>query len=91
MISLRLDAELDARVRAAAAARGESVSEFIRRAAAERADATPPEKSLRQRVEEIVNKDPIHGGGGGVAERASDVFGDMLVEQHKAKRRRFDS
>ncbi|MHB1577169.1 MAG: type II toxin -antitoxin system TacA 1-like antitoxin, partial [Candidatus Dormibacteria bacterium] len=37
---MRLDPELEGRLQRAAAIRGESLSEFIRRAAAERADAT---------------------------------------------------
>jgi uncharacterized protein (DUF1778 family) len=40
MRSLRLDSELDEKVRRAAAVKGESVSEFLRHAAAERAEET---------------------------------------------------
>ncbi|MBA3369128.1 MAG: DUF1778 domain-containing protein [Geodermatophilaceae bacterium] len=40
MKSLRIDPELERRLQRAAAVKGESLSEFIRRAAPERADTT---------------------------------------------------
>jgi hypothetical protein len=81
MRSLRLDPDLDERVQRAAALEGESVSEFIRHAAAERAD-------------EILTKHPsgrfadiagvVHGGGGR-ARRSGEVFAEG-VARDRAKR-----
>lgn len=86
MISLRLDPELDARVREAAAARGESVSEFIRRAAADRAATTVPTKNALELYNEIIGE-PLHGTGG-VARRTGEAFADLLMEKHTKKKRR---
>lgn len=60
MRSIRLDAELGARLQRAAAARGESLSEFIRRAAAERADATLAAQTTD--CDDVLGV--VHGGGG---------------------------
>jgi hypothetical protein len=61
MRSIRLDDELDARVRQAAAAEGASVSEFIRRAASDRADHTLA-NGASERLADVLGA--IHGGGG---------------------------
>jgi predicted DNA-binding protein len=61
MRSIRLDDELDSRVRQAAATEGASVSEFIRRAASERADHTLA-NSARERLADVIGT--VHGGGG---------------------------
>lgn len=81
MRSLRLDPDLDEKVQRAAAVRGESVSEFIRHAAAERADQT-----LGARPSEIFADvaGVIHGGGGH-ARKSGKAFSDALARKH-AKR-----
>ncbi|MGA2452061.1 MAG: ribbon-helix-helix protein, CopG family [Solirubrobacteraceae bacterium] len=61
MRSIRLDDELDMRVRQAAAAEGASVSEFIRRAASERADHTLA-TGASERLADVIGA--VHGGGG---------------------------
>jgi hypothetical protein len=61
MRSIRLDDELDARVRQAAMAEGASVSEFIRRAASERADHTLA-TGASERLADVLGA--VHGGGG---------------------------
>lgn len=75
MKSLRLDPELEERLKQAAAAKGESLSEFIRRAADERATATltavPP-----------VDFDDVLGavhGGGGRARKTGAAFGEIVA------------
>lgn len=75
MRSLRLDDELEARLKLAAAARGESLSEFIRRAVDERAQATL--------VEGPGAFDDVLGvvrGGGGRARRTGDAYREALAE-----------
>jgi hypothetical protein len=81
MRSLRLDPDLDEKVQRAAAVRGESVSEFIRHAAAERADQT-----LRTRPSELFADvaGVIHGGGSR-ARKSGKAFSDALASEH-AKR-----
>jgi hypothetical protein len=59
--SIRLNDELDTRVRQAAAVEGASVSEFIRRAASERADHTLA-TGTSERFADVIGA--IHGGGG---------------------------
>jgi Ribbon-helix-helix protein, copG family len=61
MRSIRLDDELDTRVRQAAAAEGASVSEFIRRAASERADHMLV-TGASERLADVLGA--VHGGGG---------------------------
>jgi hypothetical protein len=81
MRSLRLDPDLDEKVQRAAALRGESVSEFIRQAAMERADQT-----LRIRPSEsFADVAGVIHGGGGRARKSGKAFSDALVRQH-AKR-----
>jgi hypothetical protein len=71
MRSIRLDDELDMRVRQAAAAEGASVSEFLRRAASERADHTLA-TGASERLEDVVGA--VRGGGG----QARDTGGAFL-------------
>lgn len=82
MRSLRLDDELDAQVRRAAEVSGESVSEFIRRAAADRAASTLSDvaQSNSALVKEIIGDVP--GAGGGQAHRTGEAFGDLLESDH---------
>lgn len=75
MRSLRLDPDLDQKVRRAAAARDESVSEFLRRAAAERAEETLGQNG-RERFADVIGV--VHGGGGR-ARRTGAAFADSLA------------
>ena len=75
MRSLRLDPDLDEKVRQAAAVKGESVSEFLRRAAAERAEETLSARPS-ERFADVAGM--VHGGGGR-ARRSGDAFAQSLV------------
>ena len=77
MKSLRLDSELEQRLQRAAKATGESLSEFIRRAAAARADAVLVGDSDDDWSDVI----GAVRGGGGRARRSGDAFGELLAEQ----------
>lgn len=76
MKSLRLDSDLEQRLARAAAVTGESLSQFIRRAAAARADAV-----LIDHVDDDWSDviGAVHGGGGR-ARRSGDAFTDLLAE-----------
>ena len=76
MRSIRLDSVLEDRLRRAAAAEGASVSEFIRRAAAERADVV----LASRKSEEFADILGVVHGGGGRADRSSEAFTEGLVE-----------
>ena len=69
-----MDQKLDARVRRAAAIEGGSVSEFLRRAAAERADSTLAAGNPG-RLDDVLGA--IHGGGGRARDTGS-AFGKLL-------------
>ncbi len=82
MRSLRLDDELDERVRQAAAVEGASVSEFLRRAAADRAEATLA-TGAGDSLADVLGS--IHGGG----DRARDTggaFADLLAQRRTPNR-----
>lgn len=65
MKSLRLDPQLEARLQRAATVAGESLSEFIRRAAAERAEATLAASVADfDDVLGVVHGGIVHGGQG---------------------------
>lgn len=81
MRSLRLEPDLDERVRRAAAAEGASVSEFLRRAAAERADRTLSVRNS-DRLGDIIGA--VRAGGAGRARDTGAAFGELL----DARRRR---
>ena len=66
MTSVRLDPDLEARLERAAALRGESKSDFIRSAVADRIEATIG-TSLADRLAHVIGKVDL---GGGWAERA---------------------
>ena len=75
MRSIRLDPELDRKVRSAAAVRGESVSAFIRNAAAKQADETLAERG-RERFRDVAGA--VHGGGGR-ARRTGEAFAEIVA------------
>lgn len=75
MRSLRLEPDLDDRVRRAAAAEGASVSEFLRRAAAERADRTLSVRNS-DRLGDIIGA--VRAGGAGRARDTGAAFGELL-------------
>jgi predicted transcriptional regulator len=84
MRSLRLEDELDARVREAASVEGSSVSEFLRQAASERAErvlSTDP----AARLADVIG---LVRSGGGRAARSGKVFAELLAEEHRAQGRR---
>ena len=76
MKSVRLDPELESRLKQAARLRGESLSEFIRRAAAERADAT-----LTATTSDFADVLGVVRGGGARAQRTGPAFADLLAER----------
>jgi predicted transcriptional regulator len=61
MRSVRLDEDLDERVRRAAAVEGASVSEFIRRAVADRAERALT-SDAQERLADVLGA--VHAGGG---------------------------
>jgi hypothetical protein len=81
MRSLRLDPELDEKVRRAAAAKGESVSEFLRRAAAERAEETLAQHPS-ERFADVAGV--VHGGGGR-ARQTGAAFSESLAKDRKRR------
>jgi hypothetical protein len=76
-----LDDALDERVRRAAAAEGASVSEFIRRAVAERAESTLS-VGAGERMADVLGA--IHGGGNQARESGA-AFADLLAERRRSK------
>jgi len=78
MRSLRLSSDLDDRVRRAARLEGSSVSEFLRVAAAERAERTLARRGS-ERLADVVGV--VHGGGG-QARDTGTAFSDLLAERH---------
>lgn len=76
MRSVRLDPDLEDRLLRAAAVRGETPSEFIRRAAADRADAT-----LDTEAADFADVLGVVHGGGGRARQTGQAFTDAVVER----------
>lgn len=82
MRSVRLDDQMDRRVRRAAAAEGISVSEFLRRAADDRA-----ERALSSTTEERLGD--VIGAVRGTrrqARRSGEAFGDLLAERRRSRK-----
>jgi hypothetical protein len=79
MRSLRLDSELDEMARAAATIEGSSVSEFMRRAIAERARRTLAD-SAQERLRGVIG---AINGGGGRARDSGTAFADLLAQKHR--------
>lgn len=81
MRSLRLDPDLDEKVRRAAAAKGETVSEFLRQAAAERAAETLAGRSSKQ----FADVAGIVHGGGGRARRTGHAFTESVATKRDGR------
>lgn len=81
MRSIRLDPELDLKVRKAAAVRGESVSAFIRNAAAKEAEETLTERG-RERFRDVAG---AIRGGGGRARRTGELFADTVTRPRSGR------
>lgn len=82
MRSVRLDDDLDDKVKRAAALRGQSVSEFLRLAAAEKAEETLSAAG-RERFADVAGV--IHSKGG-QARRTGKAFLEVLAEDRRTKR-----
>jgi hypothetical protein len=81
MRSVRLDDDLDVRVRRAAAAEGASVSEFIRRAVAERAESVLVDADgAAERMADVIGV--IHSKGGR-ARNTGTAFADLLAQRRR--------
>lgn len=83
MRSLRLSDALDGQVERAAAQEGASVSEFLRRAAGERAErmlSADPVERLSYAI------GAVEGHGGDVARDTGRAFTDLLEEKHRRRR-----
>jgi len=74
--SLRLDPVLEKRLQGAAAVQGESLSEFMRRAAADRADRVLTASSSEDFVDVL---GAVHGGGRR-ARRTGEAFTEIVRE-----------
>ncbi len=81
MRSVRLDKYLDDLVRRAADREGETVSEFLRRAAAERAERTLAIRPTTQ-LDDVIGAVRSKGGR---ARRTGEAFGDILAERPRAR------
>lgn len=79
MRSIRLNPELDDLVRRAAAQEGASVSEFLRRAAADRARRT---LTARDQLQEVIGAVRTEGG---VARRSGSAFGELLQTRRRKR------
>jgi hypothetical protein len=82
MRSVRLEPALDDRVRRAAQAEGATISEFLRTAAAERAERILSHRNT-DRLADIVGS--VRGGGAGRARDTGAAFGELLDEGRKPR------
>jgi hypothetical protein len=82
MRSLRLEEALERRIELAAAREGVSVSEFIRRAAAERADVALAGPTNAELLADVIGVAPSKVDDGGVAHRVKDAYQLELDEKH---------
>lgn len=80
MRSVRLDKELDELVRRAAAREGESVSEFLRRAASERARRTLADRPASE-LDDVLGAVRSDGGR---ARQTGEAFADVLAERRQS-------
>jgi hypothetical protein len=74
MRSVRFDPEFDDRMRRAAAARGESVSQFIRSAVEEHTEQTL-RGNATDRLADVIGV--VHGGGGRARRTGEAVLADL--------------
>ena len=81
MRSLRLDPELDDKIQRAAEISGQSVSEFIRRAAEDRADET----LTSQPDGHFADIAGVVHGGGGRARRSGEAFAAGLARDRTTR------
>jgi len=81
MRSVRLDDEMEQRVRRAAKAEGVTVSEFIRRAAADRSESTLS-ADAESRLADVLG---AIRGRSDQARQTGQAFGDALLE-HRARK-----
>ncbi|MEZ5118733.1 MAG: hypothetical protein R2686_02355 [Candidatus Nanopelagicales bacterium] len=81
MTSVRFPSELEEQVRLAAAAEGESESEFIRAACAERAARVLGE-DLSARLAGMIGA--VASGAGSRAQESGEAFTDILVEKRRS-------
>lgn len=81
MRSLRLDEQLERRLQKAAATEGTSVSEFIRRAADERATRTLGDEST-DRLADVIG---TVRSSGGRARKSGKAFADVLADRRRSK------
>lgn len=79
MRSIRLDPELDELVTRAAAQEGETVSEFLRRAAADRAKRT---LERRDQLEDVIGAVRTPGGA---AQRTGRAFAEVLRDRARGR------
>jgi len=79
MRSVRLDDDLEQLVRRAAKREGTTVSEFLRRAARERAERT---LDAREQLADVIGA--VRGGGGRAA-RTGEAFGEVLAERRRKR------
>lgn len=77
MRSLRLDSQLDEMTRRAAAIEGSSMSEFMRRAIAERAERTLA-GGAQERLKDVIG---AVNGGGGHARDTGAAFAALLAQR----------
>lgn len=80
MLTVRLDDRLDTLARKAAAAEGASMSEFMRRAIAERAERAHS-SDASGRLEDVIGA--VRGGRAGSARHSGEAFADLLTERRK--------
>lgn len=81
MRSVRLDPDLDDRVRRAAEAENSTVSEFVRAALAERADQVLAEHDPA--AAELADVIGVVHGGGGRARRTGQAFAEVVAGERK--------
>jgi hypothetical protein len=80
MLTVRLDDRLNTLARRAAAMEGASVSEFTRRAIAERAERALS-SDASGRLADVIGT--VHSGGAGDARDSGGAFAELLVERRE--------
>ena len=80
MLTVRLDDRLDMLARKAAAMEGASVSEFMRRAIAERAERALS-NDASGRLADVIGT--VRGGGAANARDSGGAFAELLAERRK--------